>query len=358
MVGQLKPALLERKHAPRHPVQSAQLAWAALASNAGLLAICAVNVVLNMAAPLLLDWLKRRQGGRYRFSPAALTFNAYAIGVALGIGWAVSHGRAGLRQLCRPDMIWRFCITASLFAAGDILSFTSMQHLDPGIHSLVGKAFAMVFTVVLSRVVLGRKQTQTQYGLVGAVTMFTIVFCYEETYARGRQTLAMAGFEPRRWALGLTQRTSGVVLTSLSAILQERFMSRGPETPFMALQFWMGCGALATSFFVLNVLHSLPASQLLEGFDDWRVLLLLVTYAASGLTAGLMVKRLGAVAKGLCVPIALGGCYLYTALRGEAVLSITAVGAWAASTLLILAYGMTRVVSSRALSWTKTSRKG
>lgn len=56
----------------------------------------------------------------------------------------------------------------------------------------------------------------------------------------------------------------------------------------------------------------------MEGFNHWRVLVLLFSYVASGLTTALMVKKLGAVAKSLCVPVYLGGCYFYAVCTGSA----------------------------------------
>lgn len=64
--------------------------------------------------------------------------------------------------------------------------------------------------------------------------------------------------------------------------------------------------------------NGLPFSALTRGFDNWRVLVLLFSYVASGLTTALMVKKLGAVAKSLCVPIYLGGCYFYAVHTGSA----------------------------------------
>ena len=62
----------------------------------------------------------------------------------------------------------------------------------------------------------------------------------------------------------------------------------------------------------------MPFAALQEGFNNWRTLVLLFSYVASGLTTALMVKKLGAVAKSLCVPIYLGGCYFYAVHTGSA----------------------------------------
>lgn len=56
-------------------------------------------------------------------------------------------------------MLWRFFITTSLFVGGDMLSFMSIAHLDVGTFSLVGKALAIILTVLLSRVVLKKGQS-------------------------------------------------------------------------------------------------------------------------------------------------------------------------------------------------------
>ena len=67
----------------------------------------------------------------------------------------------------------------------------------------------------------------------------------------------------------------------------------------------------------------MPLSALTEGFGHWRVLVLLFSYVASGLTTGLMVKKLGAIAKSLCVPIYLGFCYAYAVHTGSATCPIS-----------------------------------
>ena len=64
--------------------------------------------------------------------------------------------------------------------------------------------------------------------------------------------------------------------------------------------------------------YGLPFAALQQGFNNWRTLVLLFSYVASGLTTALMVKKLGAVAKSLCVPIYLGGCYFYAVHTGSA----------------------------------------
>jgi len=322
-----------------------------------MIALCSAHVGLGMSGPIILDWVKWHHGGVFKFSIPALTFFAYAFAVTLGAAWTISRGREGFRQLNRPDMLWRFCLTASLFTVGDILSFISMQHLDPATFSLMGKGLSIALTVVLTRLLLGRKQTSQQYSLVLAVAVSTFVFCHQEALARGR-TAALLGSSTgalrsavavnAEWWLGATQRSAAVFMLSLAAVLQERFLIREPGIPFMLQQCWMGCGALMTSLIANWLLYgSLPGPDLLRGFDDWRVVLLLVFYVGNGLTAGLMVKRLGALTKALTVPIILGGCYAYSVLSGSASLSFGAVVAWAVSTGLILAFALTKIAQSR-----------
>jgi len=315
--------------------------------------LCSVYVLLSASGPILLDWVKGHHGGHFPFAVPALTFHAYALAALLGAGWTATHGPKGLRQLNRPDMLWRFCITTSLFTVGDILSFMSLQHLDVGTFSLVGKAFAIVLTVLLTRLVLNKRQTRLQYGLVVGVAAATISFCHSEVHARGLASAAhsvgssasLPAMTPQaaRWYLGLTLRSAAVACTSLAAVLQERLLTREPGIPFLLQQCWMGVGAMATSLFTLRCVHRLPTAKLFEGFGDWRVLVLLVMYVASGLSAGLMVKRLGAVAKALCVPIYLGGCYAYAVHTGSAALSIQVVLAWVVSTACILLYAVTKI---------------
>lgn len=317
-------------------------------------ALCGVYITLSASGPVLLDWVKCYHGGRFPFSIPALTFHAYAISALLGLVWTSSRGREGWKQLMRFDMLWRVSVTTSLFTIGDILSFMSIQHLDVGTFSLVGKAFAIVITVLLSRLVLGTRQSGLQYLLVSTVAATTIAFCHAEMHARGLM-ISMASSDyalrPRwasHWIAGLTQRTVAVGLTSLAAVLQEKLLAREPGIPFLLQQCWMGCGAMATSFFTLRFVHRLPSSHLLQGFGDWRVIVLLVMYVANGLTAGLMVKRLGAVAKVLCVPIYLGFCYAYAVRTGSAALTAPAVAAWVASTVCILLYAVTKAAGRRA----------
>eukprot|EP00930_Biecheleria_cincta_P082700 TRINITY_DN72371_c0_g1_i1.p1 TRINITY_DN72371_c0_g1~~TRINITY_DN72371_c0_g1_i1.p1 ORF type:complete len:355 (-),score=43.39 TRINITY_DN72371_c0_g1_i1:83-1147(-) len=316
-------------------------------------ALCCMHVVFGMAGPFLLDWVKRHHGGSYRFSIPALTFLAYAMALMLGATWTLLNGREGLRLLNRPDMLWRFCVTASLFTMGDILSFMSMQHLDPGTFSLMGKGLSIALTVLMTRMLLGRKQTIFQYALVAAVAASTFVFCHQEALSRCQlesRLPAEAHREALRHSsrselgLGILQRSCAVLLLTLAAVLQERVMTREPDTPFMLQQCWMGCGALSTSFAANIVLHGeVPSAKLLQGFNDWRVVTLLLFYVANGMTAGLMVKRLGALAKALCVPIYLGGCYAYAVCSGSASLATGAVAAWAFSMSLIVIYVLTKV---------------
>lgn len=326
-----------------------------------MIGLCCVHVTLGMAGPFLLDWVKRHHGGSYRFSIPALTFMAYAMSLMLGATWTLLNGREGLRLLNRPDMLWRFCVTASLFTLGDILSFMSMQHLDPGTFSLMGKGLSIALTVLMTRMLLGRKQTIYQYVLVAAVAASTFVFCHQEAVSRcqleSRRRPAEVQCESvsrhsdfNELCLGILQRSCAVLLLTLAAVLQERIMAREPDTPFMLQQCWMGCGALSTSVAANLFLHGqVPSAKLLQGFDDWRVVTLLLFYVANGMTAGLMVKRLGALAKALCVPIYLGGCYAYAVFSGSASPAVGAVAAWAFSMSLIVAYVLTKVSASQKL---------
>ena len=86
----------------------------------------------------------------------------------------------------------------------------------------------------------------------------------------------------------------------------------------MVQQSWMSLAAMTLSLLTLRFVHGLPLSALTEGFGHWRVLVLLFSYVASGLTTALMVKKLGAIAKSLCVPIYLGFCYAYAVYTGSA----------------------------------------
>merc|ERR1711879_497411 len=105
------------------------------------------------------------------------------------------------------------------------------------------------------------------------------------------------------------QRILAALCLSLAVVLQERLFKRNPTTPFHVQQVWMGVGAVGTSLFVLRVIHNMPLSALIKGLEHWRVWVLLTMYTSNGLLTGLIVKRLGAINKALCVPIYLGLCY-------------------------------------------------
>mmetsp|Transcript_45547 Transcript_45547/g.114768 ORF Transcript_45547/g.114768 Transcript_45547/m.114768 type:complete len:408 (+) Transcript_45547:95-1318(+) len=311
-------------------------------------ALCAAHVVLNTSGPIMLQWVKVQNGGKYPFSAAALTFHAYGTAVLMGLAWVSLQGAAGLRQLAQFGMLVRFCGLACLFAGSDTLSVMSMQHLDPGTFSLVGKALAMVLTVALSYAILGRKQTQAQYRLLVAIVLSTLAFLRSEVRGRDAASTVAASATDRGsglWAYGLTQRVVATSLSALAAVLQERMLQGEAGIPFMLQQSWMGLGALTTTFAAWRYSHGLPISRLLDGFDDWRALLLLATYTLNGLLTGLMVKRLGAVAKALCVPIHLGSCYIYAVSTGTATLELQALLFWLLSTALVVVFGLSKALA-------------
>lgn len=305
--------------------------------------LCSVYVLLSMSGPILLDWVRRQSGGTFQFSIPALTFNAYGIAAITGLLWTACNGQ--MDQLYCPSMFLRFGISASLFCTGDILNFLSLKYIDTGSFSLIGKALGIIFTVSLSRLLLGKRQTRLQYGLLTGVAISTVVFCQAESYARGQIIGGNGSFALAAGArsLGFTLRSLGVTFASFAVVLQERFFTQ-KRAPFMLQQFWMACGACTTSLVAQRLLYGFQLSQLVRGFDDWRVLLLLTMYTAYGLTTGLMVKRLGALAKALCLPVYLGGCYAYAVLSGSTVLSASAVLAWATSASLLCAFTVTKAM--------------
>lgn len=357
-----QPLLSRHKVASRAEGPGSQKATAQ--SRRATVTLCTVHVLLSMAGPILLDWVKRAHGGAFNFHIPALTFNAYGISVVVGATWTFSEsGWQGLKKLNRPDMLWRFCLTASLFTIGDILSFLSLQSLDPGTFSLVGKGLNIVLTVLLTRLLLGRRQTPMQSLLVCGVALSTFAFCYQEALAAGHLRApasndfagkAMRGdLEPlespgQDWFFGILERITAVTLLTFAAVMQEKWLTREPDLSFMLQQCWMGCGALATSMVTFRLWRGLPPSAMFDGFGDWRVILLLFFYVANGMTAGLMVKRLGALTKALCVPIYLGGCYAYAVCFGGAVLSAGAVLAWVISTGLILGFAVSKACGGKA----------
>lgn len=308
----------------------------------------------------MTDWVRRRQGGTFKFSVAALTFYAYFFAFALGCLWAMWKGRRTMEQLKRPDLLWRFVLTASLFTAGDMLSFASMRYLDPGTFSLVGKCLNIVLTVFMTRLILQRKQSPLQYTLVAAIAVSAFLFCHQESLARARSAnlgRMLDGLELRQssqadWPLGLFYRVVAAFMLTLAAVLQERVLSKEPSLPFMLQQCWMGCGSIGTSLIAMRFWHGHKALYQMmrpmhNGFSDWTVVLLLILYIANGMAAGLMVKHVGALTKALCVPVYLGGCYAYSVACGSAVMSVGAIAAWAACTVFILLFGITKAFPGR-----------
>jgi len=301
---------------------------------------CVYYLMMCASAPILLDWLRSKNGGRFPIAIPALTFWAYGCAMILGLVSMLSRGRAGVKTLNRPDMLWRFCIVTSLLTLGDISSFMSLQHINIGTSSLVGKASGILFTVALTRMVLKRHQTHVQYSLLLAVVATTVAFCWEE--ARARQTAEHASNTDGLLMLGLAQRIFSTVCTALAAILQERFLTQEPGIPFLAQQVWMAIGALVTSLFVLHWVHNLPVSSLLEGFDDWGVWVLVLAYTANGLATGMVIKQLGAIIRALCTPVYLGICYAYAVSTGSAILTFQVVAPWLLCIMSILGYIMTK----------------
>mmetsp|Transcript_146356 Transcript_146356/g.467600 ORF Transcript_146356/g.467600 Transcript_146356/m.467600 type:complete len:355 (-) Transcript_146356:173-1237(-) len=313
-----------------------------------LVVLCLAHVVLNASGPIMLHWVKAQNGGTYPFSGAALTFHAYSAAVLLGLFWVGAQGAEGLRQLNRPIMFLKFGALAVLFSAGDTLSVCSMEYLDPATFSLVGKALAMVLAVGLSRIFLGRRQSQAQYQLLGAIILSTLAFCRFEaksqlhaTGVSSRAASATAG-AGQLWAWGLALRAAAVLLQSMAAVLQEWLLGQEAWVPFMLQQSWMGCGALTTTFAAWRGMHGQSITHLFDGFDDWRALTLLALYTLNGLTVGLMVKRLGVLAKALCVPVHLGACYIYGVWSCTATLKLEAISAWLISTVLVVMFAVSK----------------
>lgn len=321
-------------------------------------ALCLGYVLLSASGPILLDWVKQSHGGRFHFSVAALTFHAWAIASGIGFAWTwASAGRTGLRQMYRPDLMQKFCIPSALFAVGDMLSFMSMQRLDVGTFSLLGKSSSVLATMVLSRLILRKTHTRLQYCLVGMVAAATVVFCNEEQLAQGLVIGRTAGASSgavetiaTERLVGLAQRTGAVFATSLGAVLQEQLFTREPSMPFMMQLCLMGLGAILMSLLTLQCSQGSFWLHLADGFDDWRVSVLLAVYILNGVSTGLVVKRLGAVAKALCVPVYLGGCYLYAVLSGSAVLTLPVVLAWTTSTACVLVFAMTKAAVTPSAS--------
>eukprot|EP00439_Symbiodinium_sp_Y106_P036585 s2363_g4.t1 len=303
--------------------------------------LCFIFLVLSTMGPILFDWVKRGNSGSFPFSVPALVFNAWAIDAFVGFCWAVTQGSKSVQLLWRPDMVWRFFITTSLFVAGD------MKHgcYRPAEEDLT--ALAIILTVLLSRLVLKKGQSLQQYSLVAAVAVATMFFCQSEVQARQAANLAKVLRSPTQasmsWYLGLAERSTAVFLTSLAAVLQEQLLTNRPGIPFMVQQSWMSLAAMTLSLLTLRFVHGLPLSALTEGFGHWRVLVLLFSYVASGLTTALMVKKLGAIAKSLCVPIYLGFCYAYAVYTGSASLTLQVLAAWTASTACILLYAISKI---------------
>jgi len=316
--------------------------------DASLTLLLVGHIVLGMSGPVLLDWVKKSHDGHFAFHVPAMTFHAYMVSAALGIGVACTEGIQGLKKLNRPDLLWRHVVTACLFTIGDMLSFSSMRKLDAGTSSLIGKSFGIVSTVILSRALIHRRHTLTQYGLVLCIICATLAFCRSDDASSPGEAQ-----QDSTWALAAAQRAAATVLTSLGAVLQERFLAYDADCHFMQQQCWLACGGLLTSFSVFRFGYGLRTAELFVGFDDWRVCVVLAFYVTYGLSAGLMVKRLGALVKALCVPVTLGGCYLYAVSVGSAALVAQKVLAWTTSTTCIAAYAISKA-SGSSLVMTKS----
>jgi len=307
--------------------------------------LCCLHIFLSCLGPILFDWVKRRHNGHFAFSVPSLTFYAWSAASALGLFWTVSrYGFEGaLRRLWRPDMLWRFCITSAMFTVGDLLSFWSMQRMDVGTFSLLGKSVSIAITMVLSSLVLERSHTRLQHILVAVITVGTMVFCEEEHRARNAPLRGnLKPLQTTAWMVGILQRIGAVTFYSLGAVLQEIFFTREKETHFMMQQCWMGVGAVITSFAMIMCFYGDPMSFLTIGFDDWTVWVLVTSYVVTGMATGLVVKRLGALAKALCVPIYLGFCHGYAVHSGSAVLTLPVLASWCLSTLCVLWFAATK----------------
>merc|ERR1740129_639815 len=104
---------------------------------------------------------------------------------------------------------------------------------------------------------------------------------------------------------------------------------------------------MTASFLSFRYLGGRSTSDLFRGFGDWRVAVLLTFYVLYGLSAGLMVKRLGAVSRALAMPVALGGCYLYSVRTGSSAFAIGAVLAWLVCVALICTFAAVKIRASR-----------
>merc|ERR1712187_125085 len=155
---------------------------------------------------------------------------------------------------------------------------------DVGTFSLLGKSFAIVATVILSRAVLRKRQTPLQYVLVLIVFGATVAFCNaEQTAHLGISGSALVHRDRDEWMLGIAQRTVAVCLTSLGAVLQESLLTRDSRIGFMTQQVWMGISAMFMSVFTLRFIYGQHLQHLLIGFNDLRVIFLLLAYTATGL---------------------------------------------------------------------------
>eukprot|EP00929_Paragymnodinium_shiwhaense_P074900 TRINITY_DN3830_c0_g1_i3.p1 TRINITY_DN3830_c0_g1~~TRINITY_DN3830_c0_g1_i3.p1 ORF type:complete len:285 (-),score=43.80 TRINITY_DN3830_c0_g1_i3:13-867(-) len=249
---------------------------------------------------------------------------------------------------------------------GDIMGMYSMYYLNAGSFSLLGKSFSMAFTVVLSRCLLGRKQSYLQYSLCVGIGLSTLAFCHFELVARKRLAGGSADSEAASsmtgasdteaentinavFILGMCLRLGSSFLASLASVMQERILKKDAQMHFMMQQVWMSGGALLVGYAALRLRGreggpgSSALSQLVDGFDDVRVLLLLGLFVCHGLMAGLLVKKLGALTKALCTPFVLGGCYTFAVCFGSAPLAAEPLAAWLVCALLIVAYMTTRI---------------
>jgi hypothetical protein len=237
-------------------------------------------------------------------------------------------------------MFWRFCVVSCLFGCGELLSIAAMQHLDIGTFSLLGQSFGIISTAVWTWVLFRRHYTILQYALILATAVSAGAF----SHVQGAQHTS-APKEANSPLRGFILRIAGVGLTSLGAATQQWLFESAPEIPFMVQQCWMGFGATASSLFICMVVNGNPFSTLLHVFEDWHSVVPLLAFVVSGFSQGLLVKRLGAIAKAMCTPIILGICYMFAVSTGSALLNVTTAMMWAVNITCVLTFAVSKAHS-------------
>mmetsp|Transcript_86641 Transcript_86641/g.279808 ORF Transcript_86641/g.279808 Transcript_86641/m.279808 type:complete len:975 (+) Transcript_86641:134-3058(+) len=244
-----------------------------------------------------------------------------AVGLVLSLVWG---GREGLRKSLDPHRVLALLPIASCFAASQVFALMALKHFDAG-SVKVFLQLSLPTVAVLSRIVLGRRYSVTQWQCIAFLVLCSAAFI------EVRILFETGAPSPLELALGLTQRRlacphrplyfwdavapggdleglwyvlMAILLGSLASVLAERFLKSDPR-PFLAQQCSLVLGECVASLGLLLVaplIGSRPPLQAgifsLVGFD-WRSCVVMLVWLLHGWVAGMVAKKLSALARGI-----------------------------------------------------------